>query len=48
MKTGLICACGEHFKGVDEDALVDVVRAHLRSEHPTLEYTRDQILYIAF
>ena len=48
MKTGLICPCGDHFKAKDEDELVELVQAHLAKAHPGLEYTREEILFIAF
>lgn len=48
MKTGLICPCGEHFKAADEDELVAKVQEHLAEAHPGLEYTREEILFIAF
>lgn len=48
MKTNLHCPCGAAITGADEDELVDLVRAHLRENHPGHEYTRDQILMIAY
>lgn len=47
MKTTLTCPCGETIVGRDEDDLVTRVRAHLRAQHPSHEYTREQILMFA-
>jgi hypothetical protein len=48
MKKHLICPCGEHIHGVDEDDLVKNVREHLAAAHPDHDYTRDEILFMAF
>ena len=48
MRTTLICPCGEHIKGVDEDDLVEKAQKHLAEAHPSHEYTRDEILFMAF
>lgn len=48
MKTMLDCPCGTRIVGVDEDDLVAKVQEHLAKEHPGREYTRDQILFMAF
>jgi hypothetical protein len=48
MKTRLNCPCGEQIIGVDEDDLVTKTREHLAAKHPGHEYTRDQILFIAY
>ncbi|MFD4404766.1 DUF1059 domain-containing protein [Nocardia sp. NPDC058499] len=48
MKTQLNCPCGEHLTGANEDELVDNVRKHLAENHPGHDYTRDQILFMAF
>lgn len=48
MNNHLTCPCGTHIVGKDEDALVEKVQAHLRAEHPDHEYTRDQILFLAY
>lgn len=48
MKTQLNCPCGEHLTGANEDELVDNVRKHLTENHPGHDYTRDQILFMAF
>jgi predicted small metal-binding protein len=47
MKTLLICPCGEHIRGKDEDELVEKVREHLAKAHPDHEYSRDEILFMA-
>ncbi|MCX0273716.1 DUF1059 domain-containing protein [Nocardia fusca] len=48
MKTRLNCPCGEHLTGATEDELVDVVRKHLTENHPGHDYSRDEILFIAY
>ena len=48
MKTHLNCPCGEAITGKDEDELVENVQAHLREKHPDHEYTREQILFMAY
>lgn len=48
MKTQLHCPCGEQIKGVDEDDLVEKTQKHLRDEHDGREYTRDEILFMAY
>jgi hypothetical protein len=48
MKTRLDCPCGEVIVAEDEDALVEAAQAHLREKHPDLEYSRDEILFIAY
>jgi hypothetical protein len=48
MKTMLDCPCGERIVGTDEDDLVAKVQAHLAATHPGREYTREQILFMAF
>lgn len=47
MKTRLTCPCGVQLIGKDEDELVENVQAHLREQHPSHEYTREQILFMA-
>ncbi|WP_067568536.1 DUF1059 domain-containing protein [Nocardia acidivorans] len=47
MKTRLNCPCGEHIRGEDENDLVERTLAHLAERHPTHDYTRDEILFIA-
>ncbi|WP_406277404.1 DUF1059 domain-containing protein [Nocardia sp. NBC_00881] len=48
MKTRLSCPCGELIAGVDEDDLVEKTHAHLAANHPGHDYTRDEILFIAY
>lgn len=48
MKTRLNCPCGEQIRGSDEDDLVERTLAHLAQQHPTHDYTRDEILFIAY
>jgi len=48
MKTQLHCPCGEQIKGTDEDDLVEKTLKHLRDEHDGREYTRDEILFMAY
>ncbi|MET9491190.1 DUF1059 domain-containing protein [Nocardia sp. NPDC006630] len=48
MKTQLNCPCGEYIRGTDEDDLVTKTLAHLAEKHPDHNYSRDEILFIAF
>ncbi|MFC7425331.1 DUF1059 domain-containing protein [Nocardia tengchongensis] len=48
MKTRLNCPCGEYIRGTDEDDLVGKTQAHLAANHPDHDYTRDEILFIAY
>lgn len=48
MKTQLDCPCGEHIEGRDEDDLVAKAKEHLTAAHPDHDYTREQILFIAY
>jgi hypothetical protein len=48
MKTRLTCPCGAPFTGTDEDDLVIQVQEHLRAAHPTHDYSRDEILFLAW
>ncbi|MFT4125935.1 MAG: DUF1059 domain-containing protein [Gordonia sp. (in: high G+C Gram-positive bacteria)] len=48
MKTRLRCPCGEMLTGTDEDTLVEYVRTHLKEQHPDHEYSRDEILFMAY
>lgn len=48
MKTNLTCPCGEMLQGSTEDELVARAQEHLRDQHPEHEYTRDQILLLAW
>ncbi len=47
-RTTLDCPCGERLVGDDEEQLVAVVREHLAAVHPDLDYSREQILFLAF
>jgi predicted small metal-binding protein len=46
MARQITCECGQIIRGDTEDELVDLTRAHLRSEHPQLadRITRDEIV----
>jgi len=48
MKKRLNCPCGEFIIGSDEDDLVAKAQSHLGEQHPEHEYSRDQILFLAF
>jgi len=48
MKTHLNCPCGEVVVGADEDQLVTSVQEHLAEVHPGREYSRDEILIMAW
>lgn len=48
MKTHLNCPCGEAILGTDEDDLVTKTQKHLAESHPGMEYSRDEILFIAY
>ncbi|MGV9670049.1 MULTISPECIES: DUF1059 domain-containing protein [unclassified Gordonia (in: high G+C Gram-positive bacteria)] len=48
MKTRLTCPCGEMLRGADEDELVETVRKHLAENHPGHEYSRNEILFMAY
>ncbi|MEU0539906.1 DUF1059 domain-containing protein [Nocardia sp. NPDC005978] len=48
MKTRLNCPCGEYIRGADEEDLVTKTRAHLAEVHPTHDYSREEILFIAY
>lgn len=47
-KTRLNCPCGTVIRGADEDDLVARATAHLAAQHPGMEYSRDEILFIAY
>lgn len=47
-KTRLHCPCGEWLEGETEDELVELAMQHLRDSHPGLDYTREEILFMAF
>lgn len=48
MKRRLSCPCGQFIEGETEDDLVEKVQAHLAEKHPGHEYSREQILFLAF
>lgn len=48
MKTQIDCPCGVHISGKDEDELVQKTQDHLRAEHPGHEYSREEILAMAY
>jgi predicted small metal-binding protein len=48
MKTHLNCPCGEVITGKDENELVEKAKEHLATAHPGREYTRDEILFMAW
>lgn len=48
MKTRLNCPCGEQIAAETEDELVTLTQAHLAEKHPGHEYSRDEILFIAY
>ncbi|MEV0062072.1 DUF1059 domain-containing protein [Nocardia sp. NPDC050718] len=48
MKTRLNCPCGTQINADNEDDLVTQTQAHLAANHPDHDYTRDEILFIAY
>jgi hypothetical protein len=44
----LSCPCGELITGEDDDVLVGKTQSHLKEAHPDHEYTRDEILFLAY
>lgn len=44
----LHCPCGEMMRGEHDDELVEKVQEHLAAEHPGREYSREEILFMAF
>jgi hypothetical protein len=48
MKRNLMCPCGDAIVGADEDDLVEKAQWHLAENHPGHEYSRDEILFIAY
>jgi hypothetical protein len=48
MKRNLNCPCGDALAGTDEDDLVEQTRRHLAEKHPGHNYSRDQILFMAY
>lgn len=47
-KTRLRCPCGEQINGETEDDLVEKVQVHLKENHPGHDYSRDEILFMAY
>ncbi|NMO05182.1 DUF1059 domain-containing protein [Gordonia sp. TBRC 11910] len=47
-KTRLTCPCGEQLRGETEDELVENVNKHLKENHPGHDYSRDEILFMAY
>ncbi|GAA3861507.1 DUF1059 domain-containing protein [Saccharothrix violaceirubra] len=48
MKRNITCPCGEQITGQDEDDLVAKTQAHLKEKHPGHDYSRDEILFMAY
>ncbi|WP_067814523.1 DUF1059 domain-containing protein [Nocardia inohanensis] len=48
MKKRLNCPCGEFISGTDEDDLVVKTQRHLAERHPDHDYSREEILFIAY
>ncbi|MBY8847768.1 DUF1059 domain-containing protein [Saccharothrix longispora] len=48
MKRNIACPCGEHITGEDEDDLVTKTQEHLKANHPGHDYSRDEILFMAY
>jgi hypothetical protein len=44
----LDCPCGERIVGEGEDDLVEKARRHLAAAHPGRQYSREEILFLAF
>jgi predicted small metal-binding protein len=44
----LSCPCGVQITGEDDDELVDKTQVHLKEAHPDHEYSRDEILFLAY
>lgn len=44
----LNCPCGEAITGEDEDELVEKTQSHLAESHPGHEYSREEILFMAY
>jgi predicted small metal-binding protein len=47
-KKNLTCPCGVGIRGTDEDDLVEKVQHHLKELHPGHDYSRDEILFMAY
>lgn len=48
MKKNITCPCGEQIVGQDEDDLVTRTQQHLKENHPGHDYSRDEILFMAY
>jgi hypothetical protein len=48
MKRNISCPCGERITGQDEDDLVAKTQQHLKENHPGHDYSRDEILFMAY
>lgn len=48
MKRNITCPCGERITGQDEDDLVAKTQQHLKDNHPGHDYSRDEILFMAY
>lgn len=48
MAKRLHCPCGEMIRGNDDDELVDKAQQHLSENHPGRDYSRDEILFMAY
>ena len=48
MKTQLRCPCGEYLRADTEDELVELTQKHLAEVHPGMDYSRDEILFLAY
>ncbi len=48
MKRNITCPCGAQITGQDEDDLVVKTQQHLKENHPGHDYSRDEILFMAY
>ncbi|MCC8246390.1 DUF1059 domain-containing protein [Saccharothrix luteola] len=48
MKQNITCPCGEPIQGKDEDELVEKTQKHLKENHPGHDYSREEILFMAY
>lgn len=48
IKTKLTCPCGTRITGANEDDLVHKVQTHLAEVQSGMEYSRDEILFVAY
>jgi hypothetical protein len=48
LKRTLDCPCGQRITAEDEDTLVAKAKDHLAERHPDKDYSRDEILFLAF